>query len=174
MGEAGGFAQSQGHCQFGCASYGHRQQLAEPPGIQQLWPKPSQLVAGGLIATPPACAVRDGYSRPATSKAAKRTYWQTHRNLDRDDDDTARESQFRIRPVPAEVSHIGSGRITQRVVYGMDLVQRTGATNPAQERPAQQTSSKPRWRSHLDAYGRHQSRRWLSDCKLEKSPPESL
>lgn len=37
-------------------------------------------------------AVRDGYSRPSTSRAAKKTYWQTYRNLDRDKDGTACES----------------------------------------------------------------------------------
>ena len=37
-------------------------------------------------------AVRDGYGRPATSKAARKTYRQNYRNLDRDRDGTACES----------------------------------------------------------------------------------
>ncbi|MBS2936850.1 hypothetical protein KDN32_03720 [Nocardioides sp. J2M5] len=31
-------------------------------------------------------AVRDGYSRPASSPRARAVYWENHRNLDRDDD----------------------------------------------------------------------------------------
>lgn len=37
-------------------------------------------------------AVQEGYSRPSTSRAAKKTYWQNHSNLDRDRDGTACES----------------------------------------------------------------------------------
>lgn len=37
-------------------------------------------------------AVREGYSRPSTSKAAKKTYWQNNGNLDRDRDGVACES----------------------------------------------------------------------------------
>lgn len=37
-------------------------------------------------------AVREGYSRPSTSRAAKKTYWQNYTSLDRDRDGTACES----------------------------------------------------------------------------------
>lgn len=37
-------------------------------------------------------AVREGYSRPATSSAAKKVYWQNQGNLDRDRDGVACES----------------------------------------------------------------------------------
>lgn len=37
-------------------------------------------------------AVRDGYSRPATSKLAVQVYWRNYRSLDRDKDGTACEN----------------------------------------------------------------------------------
>lgn len=37
-------------------------------------------------------AVRNGYSRPSTTKAAKTTYWDNYTRLDRDRDGTACES----------------------------------------------------------------------------------
>lgn len=37
-------------------------------------------------------AVQEGYSRPATSSAAKKVYWQNQSNLDRDRDGVACES----------------------------------------------------------------------------------
>ena len=47
-------------------------------------------VAKGPVAA--AKAVRDGYSRPATTKLAVQVYWQNHRSLDRDKDGTACEN----------------------------------------------------------------------------------
>lgn len=47
-------------------------------------------VAKGPIAS--AKAVRDGYSRPNTSKLAVQVYWANYRNLDRDKDGTACEN----------------------------------------------------------------------------------
>ena len=41
---------------------------------------------------PAAKAVRDGYSRPATTQLAVQVYWTNHANLDRDKDGTACES----------------------------------------------------------------------------------
>ncbi len=37
-------------------------------------------------------AVRDGYSRPATTKLAVQVYWTNYRSLDRDKDGTACEN----------------------------------------------------------------------------------
>ena len=51
------------------------------------WPKG---VAKGPVAA--AKAVRDGYSRPATTKLAVQVYWQNHGSLDRDKDGTACEN----------------------------------------------------------------------------------
>lgn len=47
-------------------------------------------VAKGSVAA--AKAVRDGYSRPATTKLAVQVYWQNYRSLDRDKDGTACEN----------------------------------------------------------------------------------
>lgn len=47
-------------------------------------------VAKGPVAA--AKAVRDGYSRPATTKLAVQVYWQNDGNLDRDKDGTACEN----------------------------------------------------------------------------------
>lgn len=47
-------------------------------------------VAKGPVAA--AKAVRDGYSRPNTSKLAVQVYWTNHRSLDRDKDGTACEN----------------------------------------------------------------------------------
>ena len=51
------------------------------------WPKG---VAKGPAAA--AKAVRDGYSRPATTALAVQVYWTNYRNLDRDKDGTACEN----------------------------------------------------------------------------------
>lgn len=51
------------------------------------WPKG---VAKGPVAA--AKAVRDGYSRPATTTLAVQVYWMNHANLDRDKDGTACEN----------------------------------------------------------------------------------
>jgi len=51
------------------------------------WPKG---VAKGPFAA--AKAVRDGYSRPATTQLAVQVYWTNHANLDRDKDGTACEN----------------------------------------------------------------------------------
>lgn len=47
-------------------------------------------VAKGPVAA--AKAVRDGYSRPATTKLAVQVYWTNYRSLDRDKDGTACEN----------------------------------------------------------------------------------
>ena len=47
-------------------------------------------VAKGPVAA--AKAVRDGYSRPATTPLAKSVYWENHARLDRDHDGTACEN----------------------------------------------------------------------------------
>lgn len=47
-------------------------------------------VAKGPVAA--AKAVRDGYSRPATTTLAVQVYWTNYRNLDRDKDGTACEN----------------------------------------------------------------------------------
>lgn len=47
-------------------------------------------VAKGPVAA--AKAVRDGYSRPATTALAKQVYWMNYANLDRDKDGTACEN----------------------------------------------------------------------------------
>ena len=51
------------------------------------WPKG---VAKGPVAA--AKAVRDGYSRPATTTLAVQVYWTNYRSLDRDKDGTACEN----------------------------------------------------------------------------------
>lgn len=56
-------------------------------GLTAKWPNG---VAKGPVAA--AKAVRDGYSRPATTRLAVQVYWQNDGNLDRDKDGTACEN----------------------------------------------------------------------------------
>jgi hypothetical protein len=55
--------------------------------LTKKWPNG---VAKGPVAA--AKAVRDGYSRPATTPLAKQVYWTNYRSLDRDKDGTACEN----------------------------------------------------------------------------------
>lgn len=55
--------------------------------LHKKWPNG---VAKGPAAA--AKAVRDGYRRPATTPLAVSVYWQNYRNLDRDKDGTACET----------------------------------------------------------------------------------
>ena len=50
---------------------------------------PNGVAKGPAAATK---AVRDGYSRPATTTLAVQVYWTNYRNLDRDKDGTACEN----------------------------------------------------------------------------------
>lgn len=60
------------------------------PSCDALTAKWPNGVAKGPAAA--AKAVRDGYSRPNTSKLAVQVYWVNYRNLDRDKDGTACEN----------------------------------------------------------------------------------
>lgn len=60
------------------------------PSCDALTAKWPHGVAKGPVAA--AKAVRDGYSRPATTKLAVQVYWTNYRNLDRDKDGTACEN----------------------------------------------------------------------------------
>jgi hypothetical protein len=55
--------------------------------LTKKWPNG---VAKGPVAA--AKAVRDGYSRPATTPRARAVYWENHSRLDRDHDGTACEN----------------------------------------------------------------------------------
>lgn len=55
--------------------------------LTRAWPHG---VAKGPVAAN--AAVRDGYSRPATTSTAVAVYWRNYRNLDRDRDGTACEN----------------------------------------------------------------------------------
>ena len=55
--------------------------------LTRAWPNG---VAKGPVAA--AAAVRDGYSRPATSRRAVAVYWENESRLDRDGDGTACEN----------------------------------------------------------------------------------
>ncbi|MDN4175638.1 excalibur calcium-binding domain-containing protein [Nocardioides sp. SOB77] len=52
------------------------------------------MTPNGVAKSPAAAAkaVRDGYSRPNTSKLAVQVYWTNNANLDRDKDGTACEN----------------------------------------------------------------------------------
>lgn len=60
------------------------------PSCDALTAKWPHGVAKGPAAA--AKAVRDGYSRPATTKLAVQVYWMNNANLDRDKDGTACEN----------------------------------------------------------------------------------